>query len=274
MALFSDPRLHDHFVVKGGNALALVHKLIDRASLDIDVSLDRDFENLDAARGLLLAVLTAEFDAEGFVVLDFSLRAVPPSLSEDRKSWWGGYRLEFKIISRNLHDRFAVDEAALRRRTQTVDGTQGRIIRVDISRGEWCGGKVRKELEGRTILVYSEEMCVVEKFRALCQQLPSYVAALQSHAVPRARDFFDIYTVVSRRGLELTLPENLKLFRLIFEAKRVPLELLRDIREARALHEPDWPAVEATVPGRLEPFDRYFDFTTELAESVASRLLS
>lgn len=273
-ALFADSFLLDHFVVKGGNALALVHGLIDRASLDIDVSLDHDFEDLDEARARLLAGLTAEFDAEDYVVLDYSLEAVPPSLSEDRKSWWGGYRLMFKVITHDLHRQFGSNSAELSRRAQAVDGMQGRIIRVDISRGEWCGGKVQRQLDGRTIYVYSEEMCVVEKFRAICQQRPSYVAALQSHATPRARDFFDIYTVVTQRGLELALPENLNLFRLIFDAKKVPLELLREIRSSRVHHESDWPAVEASVPGRVEPFDRYFDYTVDLAELVADRLLS
>ncbi len=273
MALFSNPELCDRFVVKGGNALALVYKLIDRASFDVDVSLDGDFEDFDRARSQLNDALTMEFAADGLVVFDYSLEAVPPALSEDRKSWWGGYLLKFKVIDSEIFQEFRSDEAALRRRALTVDGVQGRTLRVEISRGEWCTGKVQHELEGRTIYVYSEEMCIVEKFRALCQKLPTHAAKMQSNPSPRARDLFDIYIVVTRRGLELTLPENIELFRLIFGAKQVPLELLRDLRASRAFQESDWPSVVTTVPARLEPFDRYFDFTVDLAELVADKLL-
>jgi hypothetical protein len=273
-ALFADPDLCERFVIKGGNALALIHEVVDRASLDVDVSIEQDLDDLVATGQRLEAALRSEFDPLELVVIDFSLTSVPPALSEDRKTWWGGYRLEFKIVPRMLHEEHVSDPAALRRRALTINPMQGRTIRVDISRGEWCAGKIRRDLDGRTIFVYTEEMCVVEKFRALCQQLPVYRQPLQSRPVPRARDFFDIYTVVTRRGVDLLLPENLDLFRLIFPAKRVPVELLREIQTTRQLHETDWPAVIAAVPGRVASFETYFDFTTRLADAVADRLLS
>ena len=39
IAMFSDDVLMERLVLKGGNALELVHRLVDRGSLDIDLSM-------------------------------------------------------------------------------------------------------------------------------------------------------------------------------------------------------------------------------------------
>ena len=41
--MFSDNILMERFVLKGGNALDLIHQVSVRASVDIDLSMDRDF---------------------------------------------------------------------------------------------------------------------------------------------------------------------------------------------------------------------------------------
>lgn len=45
-ALFADDTLMERLVLKGGNALSLVYGLSPRASLDLDFSLETDFENM------------------------------------------------------------------------------------------------------------------------------------------------------------------------------------------------------------------------------------
>jgi Nucleotidyl transferase AbiEii toxin, Type IV TA system len=46
-AMFSDDELLEQLVLKGGNAMALVHQISARASVDLDFSLKQDFgENL------------------------------------------------------------------------------------------------------------------------------------------------------------------------------------------------------------------------------------
>jgi hypothetical protein len=90
--------------------------------------------------------------------------------------------------------------------------------------------------------------------------MPEYARA---HPTPRARDFYDIYTTVTRRGLDLALSENLELFGHIFLAKRVPLALLPRIVRTREFHRPDWAAVRDTVVGEVLGFDTYFDFVVE-----------
>lgn len=85
----------------------------------------------------------------------------------------------------------------------------------------------------------------------------------RTNPTPRARDFYDIYAIVTRRAVDLSLPENLELFRHIFGAKRVPLALLARISESREFHRPDWDAVRDSVQGVVFEFDIYFDFVLD-----------
>jgi len=53
IAMFSDDELMEQLVLKGGNALDLVHRLSTRGSLDVDFSMQSDFvERSDAFRRL------------------------------------------------------------------------------------------------------------------------------------------------------------------------------------------------------------------------------
>ena len=116
-------------------------------------------------------------------------------------------------------------------------------------------------MDSYTIYVYSPAMIVVEKLRAICQQMPEY--ALRSQPSPRARDFYDIWRVMTKTGLELAAPEIIELARHIFAAKKVPLALLGRLSEQREVHRPDWPAVVAAVAETLNDFDFYFNFVME-----------
>ena len=112
-------------------------------------------------------------------------------------------------------------------------------------------------------------MLAIEKLRAICQQMPDY--PMRSHPTPRARDFYDIYSVIEGTHIDLITLTNLQLARDIFAAKSVPLTLISKISEHREFHKQDWPAVELTVSGKLLEFDFYFDFVigqTRLLESL------
>jgi hypothetical protein len=104
-------------------------------------------------------------------------------------------------------------------------------------------------------------MIVLEKLRAICQQMPEYAQRTRPNA--RARDFYDIWCTLAATGLNLSAPQNTDLLRHIFAAKEVPLRLLAGIGEQREFHRPDWPAVVASVAGNVEEFDFYFDFVVE-----------
>lgn len=260
VALFSDELLLERLVLKGGNALELVHRVMTRGSVDVDLSIAGEFRDLADTSQRIFRALRRDFENAGFVIFDERFWAVPPGLTEDLKPWWGGYRVEFKVIEKDLAEKLDRNLEKMRIQAQTVDPLHARTFRVDISKHEFCEGKVRATLDERTIYVYTEEMCVVEKFRAICQQMPEYG---RTNATARARDFYDVYATVTKRGIDLTLPENLDLFRHIFAAKQVPLGLLPHIGGTREFHRPDWDAVRNTVVGEVLDFDVYFDFVVD-----------
>ena len=150
----------------------------------------------------------------------------------------------------------------LARRVVTGIG-QGKTFTIDFSKHEYTEGKAERELDHYTIYVYTPEMIVIEKLRAICQQMPEYPHRGQRTA--RARDFFDIYRAVTAFDIDLAGEDNLELARRIFAAKDVPLRLLDKIGGQREFHRPDWHAVTASVTGRLEEFDFYFDFVLAAA---------
>ena len=103
-------------------------------------------------------------------------------------------------------------------------------------------------------------MCALEKLRAVCQQMPEYKPLRNKR--PRGRDFYDIYAIIAKRGIDLALPENTTLCSHIFEAKKVPLSLLSKIPETREYHRPDWEKVVISATEDVFDFDFYFDFVS------------
>jgi predicted nucleotidyltransferase component of viral defense system len=264
--MFSDDMLSEHLVLKGGNALNLVYGLSSRTSLDLDFSMDSDFPDVADARTRLFEALRDRFDALGFVVFDEQLEAKPRLQGEDMKPWWGGYELRFKIIEREKYEALEGRLEKLRINA-TVTGTkQERTFTVDLSKCEYTKGKAKHEFDYYTIYVYTPEMIVIEKLRAICQQMPSYPHKGRPSA--RARDFYDIYRAISKCGIDLTREDNLELARRMFAAKQVPLNLLLRIKEYREFHRPDWPGVRDTVADTLDEFDFYFDFVLEQVERL------
>lgn len=265
--MFADETLLERLVLKGGNALELVHRVITRGSTDIDLSMADEFRDLQDTEQRIFAALRAEFERADLLIFDESFQVVPPGLGFDPRPWWGGYVVEFKLIERTRAATLATDLQRMRIRARTIDTRQGRTFRIEISKHEYCAGKVPAQFEGRTIYVYTEEMCVIEKLRAICQQMPAYGRV---HPTARARDFYDIYTTVTRRAIDLALPESLEMFRAIFAAKEVPLSLLPHIAETREFHRPDWAAVRDAVAGEVLEFDFYFDFVVEEVSRLES----
>ncbi|MGA9958858.1 MAG: nucleotidyl transferase AbiEii/AbiGii toxin family protein [Acidobacteriaceae bacterium] len=96
-AIFSDDVLFDRVVLKGGNALSLALGLSDRTSLDLDFSIENDFEDLADIRRRVLGALENRFLTAGFVVFDFKFESKPsipregstatPIISPRAKKW-------------------------------------------------------------------------------------------------------------------------------------------------------------------------------------------
>lgn len=258
-ALFSDDLLFEQLVLKGGNAISLIYHISPRVSLDLDFSMEADFEDVEEVQARMELVLAVRFNSVGLIPFDVRLMPKPSVQRENLPSWWGGYELRFKLTDEKRHRSFGSDRERLSREAFVLGPNQQRTFTVDFSKREYTRGKVRAELDDYTIYVYPPAMIALEKVRAICQQMDDY-APTGTTKRPRARDFFDIFIIITKAGLRLDTPENRDLLKAIFAAKEVPLSLLAKIADQRNYHRDDWPNVRATVAGPLQEFDFYFDF--------------
>jgi predicted nucleotidyltransferase component of viral defense system len=269
-ALFSDDMLFEHLVLKGGNAITLAHGLGLRASLDLDFSLASDFSDAAEAGRRAQLALEKRFSTEGFTVIDYKFEARPVVDGVDERPWWGGYRIEFKLLPTDHYER--LNEKPHKRSIESLPlgPAQQRTLSVDISKHEVVDGHLEQDLDHFTIRVYSPTMVVAEKLRALCQQMPGY--DLRGGQRARARDFHDIYLVVTEAAVDVCSEESVELVRAMFKAKRVPLELLQQLEAHRNFHRPDWPNVVSAVPETLKDYDFYFDFVLQQVHPLNEKL--
>jgi predicted nucleotidyltransferase component of viral defense system len=273
IALVSDDDLMDKLVLKGGNALRLIHPMPVRQSLDLDFSLAEDFGPVDKVRSRIEALLQGTFEPKGYAVFDVSLTRAPDNVKEDTLGeFWGGYTLRFKVMEKNRYDRLDPKKRPL----QAIElGPRGqRTFTVDISKHEHVEGKVRREVDGYTVYVYSGLMIACEKVRALCQQMPEYREIVKSTSRrPRARDFLDIYHLVEQAGVRLATDDGWTTLVKMFGAKRVPIHFIERISSERDYHREDFVSVKDTVDAGypLRDFDFYVDFLVNHLQPLKAR---
>lgn len=266
MGMFSDDDMMDVLVLKGGNALDLIYRISSRASVDVDLSMADDLPGgAEAFRQKAENALTLTYEEAGYTAFDFKLVEKPKAVSDDLKDFWGGYKLTFKLLTNEDAKRLTDID---RRRLEAINLGQGPTFEIEISRFEFVEPKVQHTLQGIVVFAYSPEMILAEKLRALCQQTPEYCQIVHRGygGTSRAKDFIDIHLLATECKVDITTEANRQLLARIFQAKKVPLELLRKIVEARDFHAASYPAVRDTIkPGfRLQPFDFYFDFVLDL----------
>lgn len=92
VGLFSNDILLEKLVLKGGNALSLVYAISTRASLDIDLSIPDEFENLETISAQIEAGLQRSFDELSLIVFDFCMSEEPRVITEDLAGFWGDTR--------------------------------------------------------------------------------------------------------------------------------------------------------------------------------------
>jgi len=264
--VFADDVLFEKVVLKGGNALALVLGMSDRTSLDLDFSIENDFEDVADAEKRIFRALVERFASSGYVTFDLRFQQKPRSREESQNPRWGGYVVTFKLMERSKYESLGGDVDAQRRDSLVIGPNHQRVFSIDFSKHEYVHGKRPVELDDYTVYVYSPEMIAIEKLRAICQQMPDY--GLRGYATPRARDFYDVHLIVSKTGMRLNTPELLALARHIFAAKEVPIKLLVKIGEYREFHRPDWDNVKASTTEQLRDFDYYFDSVLEIVASM------
>lgn len=209
ISLFSNDELMEYFTLKGGNALNYIYNINNRASKDIDLSMEESLKeikkSLKEVSIILENTLKNNFKEKGYHVFDIKLEEKPENPS---KNFWGGYKLEFKLLKKEkwekLKDNKNKELEDYRRESLPLHEDGSKKFTVDISKYEYCKDRVIEELDYYMVYVYTPIMIVYEKLRAICQQLEDYQDIIPTHRTPRARDFFDIYTICQNFPLELT----------------------------------------------------------------------
>ena len=265
IAMFSDDDLMDMLVLKGGNVLDLIYGVSARSSIDIDLSMENEFDekNVGIIIEKIQKVLEDTFQEAGYIVFDIKFVETPQNITPDLKDFWGGYEIEFKVIEKNKYPDLKNDIESLRRNALVVGPKNRKKFFIQISKFEFCEQKQEYDIEGYRIYLYSPEMIVFEKIRAICQQMPEYRKLVKSsHQTARARDFVDIFFLLKKYKIRIDSKENIKLLKCIFDAKRVPLELIGKIYNYKEFHRQDFDAVKDTVKAgiKLKDFDFYFDY--------------
>ena len=136
IAMFSDDDLMERMVLKGGNALDIIHGVAHRASVDLDFSIEDDFrkEELSTIESKFKKVLNETFRDAGFQSFDINFQEKPDNVSDDVADFWGGYQIELKIIELGKYRNWAHDLDTLRRNALVTGLNQGRKITIDISK--------------------------------------------------------------------------------------------------------------------------------------------
>ncbi|MBA7624098.1 hypothetical protein ES703_31502 [subsurface metagenome] len=95
IALFSDDDLMDSLVLKGGNALDMIYGIAQRSSLDLDFSIDKEFDKSEISliQDKIQKVLKETFEAKGYEAFDIHFFEVPDHINSTAPDFWGGYCL-------------------------------------------------------------------------------------------------------------------------------------------------------------------------------------
>ncbi|QDV73059.1 nucleotidyl transferase AbiEii/AbiGii toxin family protein [Botrimarina mediterranea] len=273
IAILADDDLGERLVLKGGNLLQFAYELTARASTDVDISVDGEFEDFEWLKAKVEKALSDSLAEIGLVVFDYQFCEKPARISDDLKSFWGGYQCEFKLIDPQAFEDANGNLDTMRRKAHHLEGDAGSTkFKVDFSRHEFCEAKETFEIGGYSIYGYSPRMFVAEKIRAICQQMPEYSAIVhrKRSSASRARDFVDIHVICNHYGIAFEDTELHEILKKTFAIKKVPLEWIGRIKDTKEHHEPDFASVVATVSVGfdLQEFDYYFSWLCDQCEKL------
>lgn len=261
LSFVSDDDLLERLVLKGGNALELIYKITKRPSMDIDFSMADDFAENEVPEVIekISNALNDVFISENLEVFDLKFKEKPASEKRTNPKG-GGYKISFKLIEKKPeYNGMSLDKKRIR--ALHISGTET-TFKVDISKHEYCDNKIRKDVDGYTVYVYTPEMIVLEKMRAICQQTKEYQTKENTSRKPRPRDFYDIYMICSKLRIDVEKNDNVEMLGHIFEKKNVPTELLIRIEEDRNYHELGFKELIDTLPPeeRNITYNEIFDY--------------
>lgn len=274
IGLSSDDMLMETLVLKGGNAMSIAYNVSTRASYDLDYSMSDDFiEEIESIKSRIESALTRIFKENNYHIFDFKIKDKPRTIREDVRDFWGGYEVEFKLLEINKLENFSDNIDAQRRNATVISPNNSSKFSIDISKYEYIGHKQRKEIDGYTFFVYSIDMIIGEKLRAICQQLPQYSEIIKTGTQRgRARDFYDIYTLMQHYPIDIKTPYFKEILKHIFDAKKVPFMYVKEIKNYKEIHQQDFIQLENTVSApekaEMKDFDFYFQYIIENFENI------
>jgi hypothetical protein len=276
--------LMELFALKGGNALNYIYHLNQRSSIDIDISMENSFEDLDLKLDEVESVLRNSFERtfkeNNLKAFDIKLEKKPQKMDSDKEGFWGGYQLSFKALEldkwQELEEKDSTTTNDMSRQAIPFNREFKRKFTVDISRHEYVKDKELTLLDDYYIYVYSPIMIVLEKLRAICQQTEEYTEIIETHKPRgRAQDFFDIYIILeSFPEIDLTSQKTISELKEVFRIKKVPLSILNKLENYREFHRDSFTAVIDTVfkSDQLKDYDFYFDYVLEKIELINENL--
>lgn len=274
IALASDDYLMETLVLKGGNAIQFFHKANERGSFDIDYSISDDFEkdHLEV-ENRIKKTLEVTFFEHGYIVFDFKMKARPNQMRENVQNFWGGYKIKFKISTVDTFNQYENNIDALRRNAIKLNpNDKSPKFEIEISKHEYVSNKMEMSLDGYTVFVYAPEMIVFEKLRAICQQNDEYSEIIGTQTqTQRARDFYDIYTLMEYYPIDINTEESKQLLIHIFDCKKVPLTFLHLIEKYKDRHEKGFDSVLKTISNSEDQrdFNFYFEYVLSIIEKLS-----
>lgn len=275
IALASDDELVESLVLKGGNAIDLLdfNDAISRTSFDLDYSIVKgDFsEEEKTISKRIEATLNQTFLENGYIIIDYKFLSKPKNISERVADFWGGYNVKFKVVDKKTFDEIKGNIDKLRKASFSLNPNHSTVFELEFSKFEHTEQKIAIDVDGYKIYIYTPEMIVFEKIRAICQQIPEYKEVIASfNPRARARDFYDIHLIMEMHEIDPSTKENKELIQQIFEAKKVPTSFIKKIRENKNFHVDNWKSVIDTVSPyeEIQGFDYYFDFVLQKFENI------
>jgi predicted nucleotidyltransferase component of viral defense system len=271
IALVSDDTLMEALVLKGGNAMS-VHKVGYRASFDLDYSLEEEFdEDVEDIKERMERSIKSTFKAYKYEVFDFDFVERPKALRSELKDFWGGYKVTFKIATHDLYEKFKDNADYLRKNAISLNSSSSKTFKIDISKHEYTTLKVPVDVEGYTVYVYPPQMIVFEKLRAICQQNDEYTEIIHTKTQRgRARDFYDIHTLLENFHIDVSSDEAKEFISNVFSIKRVPISYIKLIRQNSEKHRQDFASLRGTVDQteELKEFDFYLEYVMSQFENL------
>lgn len=279
IALFSDDDLMEMLVLKGGNALNLIYKIASRASVDLDFSINEKIKKKEKniVSKKMEDTLRKTFKENEYHFFDYKFLDRPKKPDDRSPEFWSGYRVEFKVIKMDLFNQYKDSIENLRRRASIISNSQNKTFFIDISKYEFIQNKVAKYFDGFTIYVYSPEMICLEKLRSICQQMPEYLISIKGNEKgnsPRAKDFYDIYLIINKLNVDLFEKPNIEMCKKIFAIKKVPLQLISNIKNTKDFHKQGYSSLKDSVfeGEKIKEFDFYFNYVVTFCDKFTSLL--